>query len=284
MHLHACCSDLLQRLVSRSRTSFFMEHCSTARVENIKSFFALEMLWSLRASPHLYLSILSSQISSLSFAKLVVDFNKKRPTSFAVDAKNSFHKCFVRSGAKTSNKPNNGPNRPLLAVANDWTMLVDFDHKNIVFPPNICATDQRPDIVLWSRMSREVILLELTCCAEEGIEAAKSRKEVRYHELVESINLAHSWKAQLLTIEVGARGLIGGSTFRAFLKLGFSLQGARNLTKTLSTVVARCSYAVYLAHKSHAWTHNLDLVIAETASGSDETAAFLPGSNVEKRK
>ena len=103
------------------------------------------------------------------------------------------------------------------------------------------------------------------------VEAAKSRKEVRYHELVESINLTHNWKAQLLTIEVGARGLIGGSTFRAFLKLGFSLQGARNLTKTLSTVVARCSYAVYLAHKSHAWSHNSDLVIAETASGSDVT-------------
>ena len=27
---------------------------------------------------------------------------------------------------------------------------------------------------------------------EEGFEAAKSRKEVRYHELVESINLAHN--------------------------------------------------------------------------------------------
>jgi hypothetical protein len=163
----------------------------------------------------------------LALAKLVTEFNKKRPTPFAIDAKKSFHKCFVRSGVKTSRKKNNEPNRPLLAVANDWMMLVDFDHRNIVFPPSICATDQRPDIVLWSRMSREVILLELTCCAEEGIEAAKVRKQVRYHELVESINLTN-WKAQLLTIEVGARGLVGGSTFRAFLKLGFSLQGARN--------------------------------------------------------
>ena len=169
-----------------------------------------------------------------SLEKLVADFNKKKPTSFAITAKNSFRNCFVRSGSKTSSKKNDAPNRPLLAIANDWTMLVDFDHKRIVFPPNVYATDQRPDIVLWSRMSREVLLLELTCCAEEGFEAAKLRKEIRYHELVESINLTHNWKAQLRTIEVGARGLIGGSTFRSFLKLGFSLQGARNLTKTLS--------------------------------------------------
>jgi hypothetical protein len=121
----------------------------------------------------------------LALAKLVTEFNKKRPTPFAIDAKKSFHKCFVRSGVKTSRKKNN-------------------------------------------------------------------------------------WKAQLLTIEVGARGLVGGSTFRAFLKLGFSLQGARNLTKTLSTVVARCSYAIYLGHKSPVWAHNSDLIIAEIAPASKD--------------
>ena len=70
-------------------------------------------------------------------------------------------------------------------------------------------------------MSRSVILLELTCCAEEGVKAAQLRKQVRYHELVENVN-ANNWNATLLTIEVGARGLIGNGTWRAFLKLGLS--------------------------------------------------------------
>ena len=50
-------------------------------------------------------------------------------------------------------------------------------------------------------MKRHVMLLELTCCAEEGINAAQLRKEVRYHELVENIK-ENNWNAELLTIEL----------------------------------------------------------------------------------
>jgi len=39
-------------------------------------------------------------------------------------------------------------------------MLVDYDKNNIVFPPMICATSQRPDIVIWSSMARAVIIAE----------------------------------------------------------------------------------------------------------------------------
>ena len=49
-------------------------------------------------------------------------------------------------------------------------------------------------------------MLELTCCAEEGIAAAQVRKESRYQGLLDEINAAGKWTAQLLTIEVGARG------------------------------------------------------------------------------
>ena len=109
-------------------------------------------------------------------------------------------------------------------------------------------------------MSRNVIVLELTCCAEEGVKAAQTRKECRYHELIETIN-TKDWNAELLTIEVGARGLIASSTFRAFTKLGFPPQSATTLCRTLSVVVARCSYAICLAQDSKAWSHNTDLVV-----------------------
>ena len=74
-----------------------------------------------------------------------------------------------------------------LAYANDWKMLVDFEDRKMVFPPVICATNLRPDIVIWSKRSRVVILIELTCCAEEGISAAQLRKENRYAELMAQI-------------------------------------------------------------------------------------------------
>lgn len=94
--------------------------------------------------------------------------------------------------------------------------------------------------------------MELTVCAEEGIEAAQLRKETRYTELLEDIR-ASSWKANLLTVEVGARGLVASRSYRTFTTLGFTGAQAKTLCKSLSTVAARCSYAIYLAHNDLAW-------------------------------
>lgn len=105
-----------------------------------------------------------------------------------------------------------------------------------------------------------MILLELTCCAKEGVSAAQTRKEARYEELLEEIRTTKTWTARLLTVEVGARGLVGLSTYRAFVTLGLSSRQANALCKQLSEIVARCSYAIYLAHNSPAWPHNDNLV------------------------
>ena len=129
----------------------------------------------------------------------------------------------------------------------------------IVFPPNFCTTALRPDAVIWSALSRTVILLELTCPAEEGIHAAQIRKEDRYADLMTQIT-EQKWTPTLLTLEVGARGLVGSRTFRSFVTLGFSVSSANQLCKSLSDIVARCSYAIYLAHSSTVWPHNDDLV------------------------
>ncbi len=65
---------------------------------------------------------------------------------------------------------------------------------------------------------------------------------------------------QSFTLEVGARGLIGSRTFRYFVTLGLTTPEARRLCKSLSEIVARCSYAIYLAHSTVVWPHNKDLV------------------------
>jgi len=152
------------------------------------------------------------------------------------------------------------PKKGLLEFANDWKLLVDYDHKKITFPPIIVASAQRPDVVLWSSRSRTVILLELTCPAEEGITAAQIRKESRYHELINEINETKTWKAHLLTVEVGARGLVASTTYRVFRVLGLTAPQAKSLVKALSEIVVRCSYAIYLAHNSPVWPHNEDYV------------------------
>ena len=84
-----------------------------------------------------------------------------------------------------------------------------------MFPPEIIATSERPDIVIWSVALKKVIMIELTCPAVEGIEAARVRKFARYEQLKQDIADA-GWVPDLLTIEVGARGYVAYSTERCF--------------------------------------------------------------------
>ena len=110
-------------------------------------------------------------------------------------------------------------------------------------------------------MSRVVVLIELTCCAEEGMRNAQLRKETKYTQLLADINETKVWKASLWTLEIGARGLIGLSKHKIFVRLGFSSVQARTLCKRLSSVVARCSYAIHQAHTNLSWSHGNDLIV-----------------------
>ena len=77
-------------------------------------------------------------------------------------------------------------------------------------------TSLRPDMVLLSVTSKQVILLELTVPWEERMEEASERKREKYAELVEECQ-RRGWRAQCLPIEVGGRGFAGRSLCRAYL-------------------------------------------------------------------
>ncbi len=94
---------------------------------------------------------------------------------------------------------------------------------------------------------------------EEGIDVAQLRKESKYTGLLEDINATKSWKAQLFTLEIGARGLVSSRAYNTFTKLGLTGASAKKLCKNLSTISARCSYAIYLAHNNRVWCRS-DLI------------------------
>jgi hypothetical protein len=210
--------------------------------------------------------------------KFIEELNQRK--TIPVVTIKTLHHNFVRAGQRMPRKPLSQVREGILTKANDWVLCVDYEHKPINFPQHIFSTSLRPDIVIWSRMRRHVVLVELTCCAEEGTEAAQLRKEVRYHELVENIN-ENNWNAELFTVEVGARGLIGNRTFRVFVKLGLPPQTAAALCKTLSVIVARCSYAICLAQNNKEWSHNTDLILAEP---SRKTHIDPPHHSLEESK
>jgi len=74
-------------------------------------------------------------------------FNSRKPLIFAQVAKKNFHISFMREG-QTKKLPTAAVRRGLLDYANDWKIQVDFKNKSTVFPPVICATSQRPDVLV----------------------------------------------------------------------------------------------------------------------------------------
>ena len=70
----------------------------------------------------------------------------------------------------------------LLATARDWQLKVDLG-RQLKFPENIAVTTLRPDMVLVSETTRQVVLLELTVPWEDRMEEAFERKRAKYEEL-----------------------------------------------------------------------------------------------------
>ena len=91
---------------------------------------------------------------------------------------------FVKAGAKDTKCITPVLTTCLLQGASDWKLLVDFDQDQVIFPPEILSTNEHPDIVLWSGKARKVIVIELTCPAEEGISTAQDRKQTRHLSLI----------------------------------------------------------------------------------------------------
>jgi hypothetical protein len=218
-----------------------------------------------------------------SLVSLVADFSRRKPRANLKATRDTFNACFVRTGEtkKRASRPPERLMQSVLECANDWRLSVDFDAKKAEFPPSIVATPLRPDIVLWSRMSRVVVLIELTCPAEEGMVNAQLRKENKYSGLLDEINATEVWKPVLFTLEVGARGLVGLSSHKTFVRLGFTSSQAKALCKRLSAVVVRCSYAIYQAHNNLFWSHNHDLIVIDGASRSITQGPSATEADVE---
>ena len=71
----------------------------------------------------------------------------------------------------------------ILDGATGWNMEVDLGRR-LVFP-NIVQTTLRPDIVLWSKKGKKLIVIKLTVPWETRCEEAYERKKAKYTELVD---------------------------------------------------------------------------------------------------
>ena len=194
--------------------------------------------------------------------ELIAHYNGRTPQ---VLIRPAIQRSFVSAGeSKRTTKPT-GKSNALLASANDWKLLIDFYLEPITFPAEICPTRERPDIIIWSHSTKTVILCELTCPAEEGIQNARIRKLARYNkDLVPQIKAQNpKWSVHLMTIEAGARGFVAFSFNKFLRRLGLSPRKSKTACHSISRVVARCSFDIHQQRSCLYWPKAKPLLIEE---------------------
>ncbi|KAI8480671.1 hypothetical protein Bbelb_415640 [Branchiostoma belcheri] len=126
---------------------------------------------------------------------------------------------FVKEGWKGKSKEKKEREQiGIIASASDWSLHADLG-KQLAFPADIIDTNLRPDLILFSRKTTQVVLLELTVPWEDRMEEANERKRMKYQELVSRCR-EKGWKTWYFPVEVGCRGFIGQTLWKALGQLG----------------------------------------------------------------
>lgn len=121
-------------------------------------------------------------------------------------------------------------------------------------PPQLYVTDKKPDIVMIDEKSGDFELFELTCCAdrESNINAAQSRKSIRYRELVRGIDSMTEFTCKLSCFEVCSLGNIPSHT-RQTIRYLVGNKVARQTFKTLTKLAIATSYYTFNRRRDKDW-------------------------------
>jgi hypothetical protein len=141
----------------------------------------------------------------------------------------------------------------LIQGATDWEVMADLAGQPYAFPLDVAATTKRPDIVLVSRATRRLIMVELTVPDESRVVKAMKLKRESYAALTAECQ-ASSYDTTLLTVEVGVRGFVAVQSVRNLKTLGI-WSGA--LHKDLTNTAIRGSYAIYIHRNDPVWSWDL---------------------------
>ena len=186
---------------------------------------------------------------------------------------------FVSAGYQKSDSKKS-PNIGLLNFASDWQVLSDLD--SLVIPPYLAITQLRPDVLIISKSTFTVIILELTCPCEENMESWHITKTDKYSNLCNEIK-SNGWSVHFFAVEVGARGYCSETTRFCLKRLGFQNKLSRSTLKSLSQTSIRASFYIWLARNHKEWNKSdSNITFANFKSGCSPSSSLRNLNTVSK--
>ncbi|KAK3791415.1 hypothetical protein RRG08_046568 [Elysia crispata] len=124
----------------------------------------------------------------------------------------------------------------LLDGCDDWDVSAEWDsHNNI-----IKETRLRPNIVIHSASTQQMIIVELTVPYENRMEEAHICKKEKYMNLTKKLENA-CYKTVVMFVEVGARGFVGLSVYDLLTKLSICGNKRTKALKLLEEIAENSS-------------------------------------------
>ncbi|CAG9560071.1 unnamed protein product [Danaus chrysippus] len=153
---------------------------------------------------------------------------------------------FVREGTRAT-KSNVKP-YSILKAASDWTIMMDTYEKQYKIPEDICASASRPDIFLFSRILKRVVMIELTVPWETNIPKDHTIKVNKYYELTNELT-RNRFVVDLYAVEVGARGITAKSLYNLLKDLGLSRTHINAFLERTSKAALVGSFQIWLGRE-----------------------------------
>ena len=130
---------------------------------------------------------------------------------------------------------------------------------NAVIPSDILVTNgygSKPDLVMISRQSKTIALLELTCPLERNLAKANEFKNDKYASMQGDLE-EKGWKVHLVPFEVSSRGQILKHTQISILTtlkhFHVKIPTQQKFFKNLSKISLLCTFSIFHAYQTKEW-------------------------------
>ena len=117
------------------------------------------------------------------------------------------------------------------------------------YPQVIQESGQRPDAVMASKKTDTIIVAELTVPWEDRMEQNNVLKEDRYSELTMDL-IDKGCRVHFFAIEVGARGLVGRSSYTFLREIGLPGRERNKVMERMSKAAKTASHWLWTKRDS----------------------------------
>ena len=158
---------------------------------------------------------------------------------------------FVKEGQKVERSLQEEENYSYLTAAKDWKVTVDVD-KSLKIPAEICNTNLRPDIIIVSRVTKQIGIVELTVPNEDRIEVSGELKRLKYEQIAQEGRL-NGWRVRIWAVEIGCRGFPAVSMSTFLKDIGYKGGIKKKVIEKMSKVAEEASHSLWKASHYKKW-------------------------------